>query len=203
MCLLLPSITLSNQVGTCAGSSLTSADKKQNPSTYNGQSKVKLRLAGAVGIPEGHASTPSSATFSLYSRSKEHRTGAGAAAFTAHAIMGSPTMSSVSNFSGAHIHRSSTPASLSEDGTNSLGKTLEQWPLQDALQSKRLVLVEDCANLIQDYPIRVWDELPNAAIVVPIANDSDAGVATAVLVIGLSIRRPFDDDYESFIVSCP
>lgn len=47
----------------------------------------------------------------------------------------------------------------------------------------------------------VWDELPNAAIVVPIANDSDDGVASAVLVIGLSIRRPFDEDYESFVVS--
>jgi hypothetical protein len=62
------------------------------------------------------------------------------------------------------------------------------------------VLVEDCSSLIEGFPVRVWDELPNAAVVVPIANDSDEGIPSAVIVIGLSIRRPFDDDYEAFLV---
>jgi hypothetical protein len=56
-------------------------------------------------------------------------------------------------------------------------------------------------QLIQGFPIRVWDDLPTSAVIVPISNDSDDGALGAVLVIGLSIRRPFDDDYESFIVS--
>jgi hypothetical protein len=59
--------------------------------------------------------------------------------------------------------------------------------------------VENCSELIEGYDIKVWDELPNAAVVIPIANDSDDGVPTAVMVVGLNIRRPFDDDYESFL----
>jgi hypothetical protein len=103
-------------------------------------------------------------------------------------------MSIVSSLSG--IHQSSN---ISEDGE--MRPMVDQWPLKEALQSRRLVLIEDCAALIEGYGIRVWDELPNAAIVVPVSSDSDEGVSSAVLVIGLSIRRPFDDDYESFIVS--
>jgi len=76
----------------------------------------------------------------------------------------------------------------------------ESWPIRDALVSKRLVLVEDCMQLIEGFPIRVWDDLPTSAVIMPISNDSDDGALGAVLVIGLSIRRPFDDDYESFLV---
>ena len=61
--------------------------------------------------------------------------------------------------------------------------------------------MEDCTALIQHFPVRVWDELPSAAVVVPIASDSDEGIPGALMVIGLSVRRPFDDDYQSFIVS--
>lgn len=111
----------------------------------------------------------------------------------AHPITGSPTMSISSSLSGARA-RSGTPAS--EDAVKA---AVDQWPFRDALTSKRLVLVEDCLQLIEGLPIRVWDDLPTSAVVVPIANDSDEGTPTAVLVIGLSIRRPFDEDYESFI----
>jgi hypothetical protein len=112
-------------------------------------------------------------------------------------------MSFVSSVSNPHsaksdpaVNRAGTPDPISEEGASASG---DQWPLKEALQSKRLILVEDCSSLIQGYPIRIWDELPNAAIVVPIANDTDEGVPSAVMVIGLSIRRPFDEDYESFI----
>lgn len=100
---------------------------------------------------------------------------------------------SSSSLSGAH-GRSATPAS--EDAVRG---AVDQWPLRDALLSKRLVLVEDCLQLIDGFPIRVWDDLPSSAVIVPIANDSDEGTPTAVLIIGLSIRRPFDEEYESFI----
>jgi hypothetical protein len=81
------------------------------------------------------------------------------------------------------------------------GADVESWPFAEALQTRRIVLVEDCSSLIAGYPIRVWDELPTAAVVIPVASDSDEGVPSAVIVIGLSIRRPFDEDYESFLVS--
>lgn len=185
---------------TCSG------DKRHNPpirpgqvtqtssdnvskSDLNGPVEVTLNLAGSVGVPEGHASTPSSLTVTLNSRQRESRSG------LSH-ITGSPTMSIVSTVSGAP-QRSFTPLSSDED----MRSTVDSWPFKEALQSRRLVLVEDCSNLIEGFGIRVWDELPNAAVVVPIANDSDEGIPSAVIVIGLSIRRPFDEEYESFLVS--
>lgn len=111
----------------------------------------------------------------------------------------SPAMSLISSTGGiSHIPLGGTGAGESEPHPT---PELKHWPIREALQCKSLILVEDVAGLIKDYPIRVWDELPNAAIVVPISSDSEEGIPSAVLVLGLNIRRPFDEDYESFIVS--
>lgn len=152
--------------------------------------KLNLRLAGLVGVPENHPSTPQQISVTLPARSKDPR--------PTHpfgrSVTGSPTMSIGSSSLSGPPGRSATSAS--EDAVRG---AVDQWPIKDALLSKRLVLVEDCLQLIDGFPIRVWDDLPSSAIIVPIANDSDEGTPTAVLVIGLSIRRPFDEDYESFI----
>jgi hypothetical protein len=154
--------------------------------------KLNLRLAGAVGIPDGHHSTPNLLTVQMPAKSaRDSRAPVGP---FAHAITGSPTMSVGSSLSGPP--NSATP--ISDDGMKGAA---EYWPLRDALVSKRLVLVEDCMQLISGFPVRVWDDLPTSAVIVPISNDSEDGALGAVLVVGLSIRRPFDEDYESFIVS--
>lgn len=121
-------------------------------------------------------------------------------------------MSGRSSLSGAPSRRVEfSPAMASipqlddemQGGSSSTGSPdLDYWPFKEALQTRRIVLVEDCSALIAGYPIRIWDELPTSAVVIPIANDSDEGVPSAVIVIGLSIRRPFDEEYESFLV-CP
>ena len=156
------------------------------------QTTVNLQLAGVVGVPEHHLSAPAQLSLTITSRNRDSRPSA-AAPFS-HNITSSPTMSVFSTLSGP-VARSSTP---SDDLDMHL---IDQWPIKEALQTRRVVLVDDCSTLIEHFPVRVWDELPNAALVVPIANDSDEGVPGAVLVIGLSIRRPFDDDYQSFVVS--
>ncbi|KAK4687012.1 hypothetical protein P7C73_g3098, partial [Tremellales sp. Uapishka_1] len=148
-------------------------------------SNVILRLGGCVGIPDKHPSTPSTLRMSITSRSRDFRSPGNAAFSTA---LLSPTMS--------HSSESAHPG---ENVDSHFGAAMKHWPIKEALETKRLVLVEDCSSLIKDFPVRVWDELPDAAVVVPIANDSDEGVPHAVLVVGLSVRRPFDDDYEAFI----
>lgn len=162
-----------------------------------GSTKCMLTLAGSVGIPEGHNSTPRKLKVSLDMRPSAGRSG------LAH-MSGSPTMSVISSLSGNQTQRvsriSSSPSATPVD-EEMRGSEMDIWPLKEAIQSRRLVLVENCGALIKDYPIRIWDELPQAAVVVPIANDSDEGVPSAVIVIGLSIRRPFDENYESFLVS--
>lgn len=161
--------------------------------------KCQLTLAGSVGVPDNHPNTPSTCSVTLNMRQRESRAGI-------HNLTGSPTLSVISTLSGG-AKRTSTPSqthtSDGEDG-GGLKLNLDAWPFREALQTRRIVLVDDCSSLIEGYPVRVWDELPNAAVVVPISNESDEGVPSSVIVIGLSIRRPFDDDYESFLVSdCP
>lgn len=160
---------------------------------------AKLRLAGAVGVPDGHPSAPVETVVRLPGKGYRDSRIPASVAFSQTMNPNSPTLSINSSLSGpAALARSSSPAISEEDIGR--GQIPNQWPFKDALQSRRLVLVEDCSSLIENFPVRVWDELPNAAVIVPIANDSDEGIPSAVLVIGLSIRRPFDDDYESFIV---
>ena len=183
-----------------------SAEKKDAKlqSGANGEQGTKiahLEMLGSIGVPEGHPSAPRRLAVRLGSEQRDSLKPSTVGPFS-QGVVGSPTMSFVSTMSNTLsarsdplFARSSTPEQHSEGDV--IGA--DHWPIREALQSKRLVLVEDCASLIEGYPIRVWDELPNSAIVMPIANDSDEGIPPAVLVIGLSIRRPFDEDYESFI----
>jgi len=179
----------------------TTEKKSTKPSATasDGPKHAMLTLSGGVGVPEGHPSAPAKIAMKI-GKPRESRT-SNAGPFSS-GLISSPTMSFVSSISNSlsamsePLARSATPEIIPEEGEPN---NHDHWLLREALQSRRLVLVEDCGALIDGYPIRVWDELPDSAIVVPIANDSDEGIPSAVLVIGLSIRRPFDEDYESFI----
>lgn len=76
----------------------------------------------------------------------------------------------------------------------------EVWPFAEAMRTRRPVVVEDISELIQGYPVRVWDELPTSAIVIPLALNSEQGSPGAVLVLGLSCRLKYDAAYAAFIV---
>lgn len=199
-------------------------EKKASPVHFSGRANVlspqhdeevknvTLHLAGQVGVPDKHPSSPTIVKLSLSKRApRDSRTSLNP---FSHGVAGSPTMSIMSGLSSIprpKLSRSESPSVTSENGSQgasksysgtnptSASKTTTAWPFKEALQTRRLVLVENCSELIEGYDIKVWDELPNAAVVIPIANDSDDGVPTAVMVVGLNIRRPFDDDYESFL----
>ncbi|WWC90485.1 uncharacterized protein L201_005421 [Kwoniella dendrophila CBS 6074] len=152
--------------------------------------KLNVRLAGTVGIPDQHPTTPSNLNLSIRTRLRSTATS------IRHGAR-SPSLSIVSSMSGPPL----STVSLDEYEQEDDSKSLQQWPIREALSSNRLVMVEDCQSLINDFPIRVWDELPTAAVVIPIANESDDNVPSAVLILGLNLRRPFDEDYEAFILS--
>lgn len=175
-----------------AGQLISNASNRE----AGGQNKCILTLAGAVGVPDGHRSAPAVLRFPIDARQRDTR------ANLAH-MTNSPTLSVISSLSGANSKRkdSIVPGTPADDDMRGGAPEMEMWPFKEALQSKRIVLVEDCSALIEGYPIQVWDELPTSAVVVPIASDSDDGAPSAVIVIGLSIRRPFDEEYESFLVS--
>nr|XP_031864017.1 uncharacterized protein CI109_000661 [Kwoniella shandongensis]KAA5531089.1 hypothetical protein CI109_000661 [Kwoniella shandongensis] len=151
--------------------------------------KVNLTRTGSVGVPEDDPSSPSHLAFSL--RPAPRSVGSND---STNPRPRSPTLSVASSLSVPSM----SPLAFQDD-QQLPGCT--QWPFREALQTRRMVLVENCAELVKNFPIREWDELPNAAVVIPIANDSDQGVPPAVLTVGLNVRRPFDDDYENFLLA--
>jgi len=75
------------------------------------------------------------------------------------------------------------------------------WPIARALATRQCVVVDDCSELIAGLPVRQWEQLPDAAIVVPIASPG-AGPAhppRAVLILGLNIHATFDTAYLDWI----
>lgn len=148
--------------------------KSENAATMT----VQAKLESTVGVPSGHISAPENlyATLALKGR----------AAFPNADKLSSPTLTAISALSSG-----SGRLQHSSDGTS--------WPIYRALQTRQCVIVEDCRDLISGYSIRAWDALPHSAVVVPISQDSSIDVPDGVIIIGLNVRRPFDEAYESWI----
>ena len=158
---------------------------------------VSLKLAGTVGVPDDHPSVPAKLTLELSPKGSD-------AWSYRHDLRNSISSVTSHGSSGSLTQRSYSEASIPEDASNDWSSGLQarsvpSWPIAEALSTRRMVMVEDCRELIEGYTVRVWDELPTSAIVVPITNDMDEGVPSAVFVIGLNVRRPFDEEYQSFI----
>jgi hypothetical protein len=68
-----------------------------------------------------------------------------------------------------------------------------------AIESGKPVYVPNCSAIVEGFPVRVWDELPTAAMVIPVVRFTDAGLPPTVLVVGLSDRLPWDGVYQAFL----
>ena len=73
------------------------------------------------------------------------------------------------------------------------------WPIRKALTTRQCVLVNDCRPLIEGYQLRVWDQLPVSAVVVPLCSESSMEIPESVLILGLNVQRPLDVDYDGWI----
>ena len=73
------------------------------------------------------------------------------------------------------------------------------WPILKALTTHQCVLIDDCRPLIEGYELRVWDQLPVSAIVVPVCSESSMEIPESVLILGLNVLRPLDADYDAWI----
>lgn len=139
-----------------------------------------VSLQSSVGVPEGHPSAPDQIPISFVNR---------------NSYPNSTERPSSPAFSVVSIHSSSSHrvCHVSDDTT--------QWPIAKALQRRQCVIMEECSQLIQGYPIRRWDELPFSAIVVPICSERSSEIPDAVIILGLNVRRCFDHEYDSWIHS--
>ncbi|CED83965.1 response regulator receiver sensor signal transduction histidine kinase [Phaffia rhodozyma] len=106
---------------------------------------------------------------------------------------------------GRLSHRDSISSTNSSRGslitvTTMNGITPCPWPIDIALLSKEKVIVDDCSKLVEGFESRSWGELPKKAVVIAVADSEDPKTARhVVLIIGLNSRRPFEDDYRSWI----
>ncbi len=71
------------------------------------------------------------------------------------------------------------------------------WPLSDVIADGRAVRVADLHERFESLPREPWDEPPHEAMLMPIARQASTQRA-GVLVLGISPRRAFDDDYAGF-----
>ncbi|WOO85364.1 Sensor histidine kinase TmoS [Vanrija pseudolonga] len=138
--------------------------------------KAKLKYAGGVGVPSGHPSAP--ATLEL----------------------------SISLDGSERGDDSSPPSPGAEDGMRpvspmprDLAEGNELWPFAEALQTHRPVVVQDCFSRVEGYAVRVWDELPSSAVVIPICRRMDRDVPRGVVVLGISSANAYDEDYAIFV----
>jgi signal transduction histidine kinase len=78
------------------------------------------------------------------------------------------------------------------------GEAPSTWPLGTAVRTGRTAEVHDLEMRFGDLPGGPWVESPRVAALLPVmqANQSHP---TAVLVAGVSPRRPWDDEYRHFL----
>jgi len=193
----------------------TKARSKSCPSSR----AVRLTRVGTVGVPHDHPSAPSTINVAIPNTS------------SVEALMGDdlPTASlnllslsssgtsmrqSLSSQGGSGTHTESCTVSnssacgspISTRGTPlpvlpSVSHEEIPWSIREAIVTREPVIVADCSSLIQDYPVRVWNELPTSAVVIPIFHNHEQKIPSLLLILGLSCRLAFDNDYELFIVS--
>jgi PAS domain S-box-containing protein len=72
------------------------------------------------------------------------------------------------------------------------------WPLREALEKGATVEVEGLRGRVGSLPGGAWPETPQRAVVVPIAKPT-VSKYFGLLVLGLSPRLAYDDDYAGFV----
>ncbi|KAK4705487.1 hypothetical protein P7C70_g716, partial [Phenoliferia sp. Uapishka_3] len=131
-------------------------------------STVRLTLQGTIGVPGGHPSAPSTASFKV--------------------DLSAPTLS----------HESDASSTTSNTGSNATGSTDAStpmsYPFRDAFTRKRPIFIQDLAGRTAGYTARGWPDAPRNAVCIPIlVEDDTVSHPRAMLVVGLNPRRPWNE----------
>lgn len=60
-------------------------------------------------------------------------------------------------------------------------------------------MLDDCGALIQGFPLRQWEVLPESAIILPICSETTNDDPGAVMIMGLNLLCPLDTAYAEWI----
>lgn len=95
---------------------------------------------------------------------------------------------------GLPVGSSASPERISGDTTNGGAG----WPVARTLTERATITVDDLSARFGSLPSGGWPFVPRAALAVPLTSPrSDA--PDAVLIVGVSARRPLDTEYRDFI----
>ncbi|QSJ19962.1 GAF domain-containing protein [Nostoc sp. UHCC 0702] len=72
------------------------------------------------------------------------------------------------------------------------------WGLAQVCQTGQAMVVDDLETRFQHLPGGVWHQPPSAALVMPITQPGQQQALAGLLVMGISPRRAFDDEYRGF-----
>jgi signal transduction histidine kinase len=103
---------------------------------------------------------------------------------------------------GAGLHQAGHTGfdTLAEPGRSALlaDHGAASWPLQHVIETRRSVRLSPLSDLLAAVPPGPWPEPPADAIVLPLI---DKGLERAVgaIVLGISVRRPFDAEYREWL----
>jgi PAS domain S-box-containing protein len=75
---------------------------------------------------------------------------------------------------------------------------LAPWPMQEVLENRSAVFVDDLASRFGALPGGPWPKPPTTALLVPIARQGQSNPA-GIFIAGLNAYREFDADYRSFV----
>ncbi|KAK9717627.1 hypothetical protein K7432_006063 [Basidiobolus ranarum] len=70
--------------------------------------------------------------------------------------------------------------------------------IREAIARKTIIPIYDIEEMFVNLPARGWDEPPTMAVACPIVG-SDQESVLGVAIVGLNPKRPYDEDYRTFI----
>jgi signal transduction histidine kinase len=113
----------------------------------------------------------------------------------------SPAMSAASSMPS---RRPSSQASINshfglpEPVLHDSPRPLTEWPFLQAFMREDLLHVEDASNLVQDFEIRCWEDVPTSAVMFALT-EKGSKTPLAIMILGLNYRRPFDAAYREWL----
>lgn len=195
------------------------SDSSSVASNTSAKTTIKLDLVGTIGVPQGHPSAQSELLISIDASASTYGSVSGRQSISSIVTPGMPNglfarKDSVKQEERQIVASSTSIASTAEmtaDGnrtSSSRGSMVTvrggdgsvcPWPIELALTSGKPVFVDDCSSLTKGFEIRSWGELPSTALVIPVENEDSSTARCLVLIIGLNTRRPFDEEYQSWL----
>ncbi|KAG9051351.1 hypothetical protein FS837_008446 [Tulasnella sp. UAMH 9824] len=172
----------------------------ENKYPHRNRIRVTSTLAFKIGVPEGHTAIPDRQVHFL-----DPTTLRPVLPFVGKRVGGSPgstldarSLPDDSTVVGNTPSESDAAIELEKDPINTDDVA---WPFFDVFNAKKPLHITDLPSSIgKGFGFRKdgWNDVPREAIVMPIAAEGDE-VPIAVMVFGLNTRRPYDQEYQTWI----